>query len=121
MLAQLNGRFEPKADVVRKFCDLILSGMNVLAIFDYEFSAHASGAVWIVDSENNRVWFSRSADELDPNSAIFYRDKRSTVAETLYQVVENITDHHPEWTSVSVLGLQVAALSGFKTLANGLR
>ena len=86
--------------------------MKVSAIFDYEYDGLASGAVWIVDSEQNREWFNRRFDKLDSSSAIFFRDKRKSIAEVLYQLVGNIVDHHPEWTSISVSGLKIADLAG---------
>ncbi|WP_338548276.1 hypothetical protein [Roseovarius phycicola] len=86
--------------------------MEVSVIFDCEYDGDASGTVWIVDSEKNRDWFRRHYNELQSGSAYFSRDESETIAYQLYQVLELIADHQPEWKSIVVSGLETADLIG---------
>jgi hypothetical protein len=73
--------------------------MEVLVEFDPAYAGPASDAVWIIASPNNRSWFVRHAESIDPNSAVFDEDV------TPMQVVWHVFDHHPDWTEIVVRGV----------------
>jgi hypothetical protein len=81
--------------------------MNISIILDTAFDGHADRMVWIIDTPQNRRWFERQID-LEPASAIFSADRYPTQEAAAVQMVWNAQDHTPGWTTIDVIGAQLA-------------
>lgn len=85
--------------------------MNILAIFDDEFYGDASGAVWLIDTVQNRKWFEQKVG-LDPKSALFAAERYDHQDKALCHMIWGIQDHYPDWERISVLGFKLNASVG---------
>ena len=86
--------------------NLFAHRMNVSAIFQSQYDAELSGAVWIVDTAPNRVLFEGTTD-LDPNSALFSTESYDTQESALCGTIWSIQDHYPNLEMVSVIGVDL--------------
>ena len=95
--------------------------MNVALILDLRADERAlagAQAYWLIASPENRSLAARLAEtaDYDVNSAVFDGDRYASRADAALGVLDNIDEHHPDWTEVAVAGVQlseglVAALS----------
>jgi hypothetical protein len=80
-----------------------IAEMEISVIFDIAFQGRASGAVWIVESDNNRRWFERQPD-LDAESAVFTPERGEIGREAILRAIWNVQEHCPDWSRISVSG-----------------
>lgn len=78
--------------------------MQVSIIFDAAFGSHAAGAVWIVDSPENRRWFDKQFD-LDARSAVFTLEGGMVGREAISRSIWNVQEHYPDWSRIFVIGV----------------
>ncbi len=78
--------------------------MDVTVIFDPAYDGEASGAVWIVESPMNRLWFDRSRKHLDDSSAVFFGEGGSITDGAIRRVIWNLDDHYPAWRRIDLIG-----------------
>ena len=81
--------------------------MDVSAIFEKDFRGELSGAVWLLDTPENRSRFDKSYD-LDPNSALFSVNGFNTLQSGLVEKVWSIHDHYPDLGSITVIGVKLS-------------
>ncbi len=72
--------------------------MKVLVEFGRTYAGPPLDAVWIIDTPENRAWFEKHVDSIDPWSAVFDEDVEPLTA------IWHVLDHHPEWTEIVVRG-----------------
>ncbi|WP_416464762.1 hypothetical protein [Sphingomonas sp. VDB2] len=89
--------------------------MEISIIFDTAFQGRAAGAVWIVQSDENRRWFDKQSD-LDSGSAIFIPEGGEIGRDAILRSIWNVQEHYPDWSRINVYG---AVLT--KELASELR
>ena len=89
--------------------------MEISVIFDIAFQGRASGAVWIVESDDNRRWFERQAG-LDAESAVFTPERGKIGREAILRAIWNVQEHYPNWSRISVSGVVLT-----HELSSGLR
>lgn len=78
--------------------------MDVTLIFDQAYDGEASGAVWIVESPMNRVWFDRSRKHLDDSSTVFCAEGGAITDVAIQRVIWSLDDHYPAWRRIDVIG-----------------
>lgn len=78
--------------------------MEVSIIFDAAFQGHEAGAVWIVDTAENRRWFDKQAD-LDAGSAVFAPEGGKVGREAILRSIWNVQEHYPDWSQIIVTGV----------------
>lgn len=78
--------------------------MDVSAIFEQVYQGKLNGAVWLLDTPENRRQFEKASD-LDPNSALFSSKYFDTLPSALVEMVWSIHDHYPELTSITFVGV----------------
>lgn len=78
--------------------------MEISIIFDTAFQGQAAGAVWIVESEENRWWFERQTN-LDDWSAVFTPDGGEIGRAAIVRSVWNVQEHYPDWSRIDVCGV----------------
>lgn len=78
--------------------------MEVSIIFDAAFESNAAGAVWIVDTAENRRWFDKQVD-LDAGSAVFTLEGGTVGREAILRSIWNVQEHHPDWSQIFVIGV----------------
>ncbi|MDY0960455.1 hypothetical protein SOM26_17380 [Sphingomonas sp. CFBP8993] len=78
--------------------------MVVSIIFDAAFERHAAGAVWIVDTAENRRWFDKQ-DDLDAGSAVFIPEGGKVGREAILRSIWNVQEHYPDWSQIFVIGV----------------
>lgn len=83
--------------------------MVVSVIFDKDFRGELSGAVWLLDTPENRIQFEKSND-LDPNSALFSGSDFSNSRYELAQLFGSIHDHYPDLEGIAVVGIKLNTL-----------
>ena len=87
-------------DPLRTFALLAHSQlMQVLVIFEQAYTGDPLDAVWIIGSPENRRWFNRHLEGIDPNSAVF-----SPSREPIH-IIWQVLEHHPTWTEVVITGM----------------
>ena len=84
--------------------------MHIQAIFDEHYSGEASGAVWIVESPANSIWWKRKAVLLEENSAIFPVDHYDSPQSAIIAVIDSILVHYSDWESISITGIDESTL-----------
>ncbi len=89
--------------------------MEISIIFDIAFQEQVAGAVWIVQSDENRRWFDKQS-ELDVGSAIFTPEGGKIGRDAILRSIWNVQEHYPDWSRINVYG---AVLT--QELANELR
>lgn len=77
--------------------------MEISIIFDTAFRGEAAGAVWIVESAENRQWFEQQP-ALDEWSAVFTPEGGAIGRDAILRSIWNVQEHYPEWSRISVLG-----------------
>ena len=83
--------------------------MRVSAIFDKDYEGALSGAVWLLDTPENRNRFEGSSD-LDRNSALFSSTNFHRSPSALIELIWTIHDHFPELKSITVIGVKAGPL-----------
>lgn len=88
--------------------------MKVALILDQEADEDAvagAQAYWLVASPSNRSLAKRLRETgaYDVNSAVFDGERYASLTDAVLGVLDNIDEHHPEWTEVEAVG---AALNG---------
>lgn len=78
--------------------------MEISIIFDTAFHGQAAGAVWIVESDENRGWFEKQSD-LDAGSAMFTPEGGKIGREAILRSIWNVQEHYPAWSRISVNGV----------------
>ncbi|PXA98078.1 hypothetical protein DMC47_10465 [Nostoc sp. 3335mG] len=78
--------------------------MDVTVIFDPTYDGEATGAVWIVESSMNRLWFDRSRKHLDDSSAVFSVGGGAITDGVIQRVIWNLDDHYPAWRRIDLIG-----------------
>jgi len=81
-----------------------IANMEVSIIFDAAFQGHTTGAVWIVDTAENRRWFDKQAD-LDAGSAVFTPEGGKVGREAILRSIWNVQEHYPDWLQIIVTGV----------------
>jgi hypothetical protein len=81
-----------------------IANMEVSIIFDAAFQGHAAGAVWIVDTAENRRWFDKQAD-LDAGSAVFTPEGGKVGRDAILRSIWNVQEHYPDWSQIIVTGV----------------
>jgi hypothetical protein len=89
--------------------------MEISIVFDTAFKGSAAGAVWIVESVNNRQWFERQS-VLDEGSAVFMPANGEIGLAAIRRAIWNVQEHYPEWSLITVSGVSLTA-----DLARGFR
>ncbi|MBB5714179.1 hypothetical protein [Sphingomonas aerophila] len=77
--------------------------MEVSIIFDAAFQGQATGAVWIMDTDENRRWFDRQSD-LDAGSAVFTPEGGELSRGAILRSIWNVQEHYPDWSRIIVAG-----------------
>ena len=77
--------------------------MHVTLILHTKYEGRACGAVWIVESPQNWLWFTAQKD-LDPNSAVFTVEWIGNEPQHLREIIWEIDVHYADWTSIGTLG-----------------
>lgn len=86
--------------------------MDILIIFDTAFQGKAAGAVWIVESDENRRWFEKQTD-LDAGSAVFTPEGGEIGRDAVLRAIWNVQEHYPDWSRIRVNGVALThELSG---------
>jgi hypothetical protein len=80
--------------------------MKISIIFDTAFQGQAAGAVWIVESEENRRWFERQTN-LDDLSAVFTPECGEIGRAAILRSVWNVQEHYPDWSRIDVCGVEL--------------
>ncbi len=75
--------------------------MEITIIFDFAFNGRAEGAVWIVQSDENRRWFDNQ-HELDAESAIFTLEGGELGHDAILRAIWNVQEHYPHWTRIRI-------------------
>jgi len=75
--------------------------MEITIIFDFAFNGRAEGAVWIVQSDENRRWFDNH-HELDTESAIFTLEGGELGHDAILRAIWNVQEHYPHWTRIRI-------------------
>ncbi|MBM7407554.1 MULTISPECIES: hypothetical protein [Sphingomonas] len=78
--------------------------MEISIIFEPAFQGQKAGAVWIVESDENRRWFKKQSD-LDAGSAIFTPEGREIGHEAILRSIWNVQEHYPDWSRITVSGV----------------
>ena len=78
--------------------------MKVSIIFDPAFQGIADGAVWIIETPENRQWFERQ-NGLDKSSAVFTPENGRVGPVAVMRSVWNVQEHYPEWSEINVSGV----------------
>lgn len=78
--------------------------MDVSIIFDTAFRGHTAGAVWIVNTAENRRWFDKQAD-LDVGSAVFIPEGGKVGRDAILRSIWNVQEHYPDWSQIIVIGV----------------
>ncbi|WP_428970384.1 hypothetical protein ACQR50_07220 [Sphingomonas sp. Xoc002] len=78
--------------------------MQVSIIFDAAFRSYAAGAVWIVDTAENRRWFDKQVD-LDARSAVFNLEGGMVGREAILRSIWNVQEHYTDWSQIFVIGV----------------
>lgn len=79
--------------------------MKVLIIFDAAFRGRVAGAVWIVDSPENRRWFDEQSD-LDAGSAVFTPPQGGeTGRDAILRSIWNAQEHFSHWSQIIITGV----------------
>ena len=89
--------------------------MEVSIIFDTTFRGRAAGAIWIVDSDENRRWFDKQCD-LDAGSSVFTPEGGEVGREAILRSIWNVQEHYPDWSRIIVTGVATT-----KEVRDGLR
>jgi hypothetical protein len=92
-----------------------IGGMEISIIFDTAYQGKITGAVWIVESDENRRRFERQTN-LDDRSALFTPEGSEIGRAAILRSIWNVQEHYPEWSRIDVHG---SKLTG--DLANELR
>lgn len=69
-------------------------------------------AFWLIGSPENRKLAARlrQTDTFDPNSAVFDGDRYVGAEDAAVGVLGIIAEHHPQWTEVEVVGVELSPL-----------
>ena len=87
-------------------------GVEISIIFDTAYQGNANGAVWLVESDENRLWFDQRTD-LDEWSALFTPEGNKIGDAAVLRSIWNVQEHYPEWARIDVLGVTLTdSLSG---------
>lgn len=78
--------------------------MTIKAILETAYEGEASGAVWIVDTPANEIWFEQNRPKLATNSALFSSERYTSGEEALCHMIWGIQDHFPDWQEIRVIG-----------------
>lgn len=78
--------------------------MEISIIFDTAFRGQATGAVWIVESAENRQWFERQTS-LDSQSAVFTLEGGEIGRAAVSRSIWNVKEHYPEWSRIKLTGI----------------
>jgi hypothetical protein len=78
--------------------------MEISIIFDTAFQGDAAGAVWIVESPQNRQWFEQQA-ALDEWSAVFTPEGGAIGRAAILRSIWNVQERYPEWSRITVSGV----------------
>jgi len=78
--------------------------VKISAIFQTEYDGDATGPIWLVASETNRLWFEKQTD-LDQSSALFHAEKYGANEIAIYHMILGIQEHYPSWDTIAVTGL----------------
>ncbi|MGK2911495.1 MAG: hypothetical protein ACSLE1_17085 [Sphingobium sp.] len=82
--------------------------MKISVIFDLTFQGTASGAIWIVESDENRRWFNRQ-EELDEWSAVFTPEGGEVGRTAIMRTIWNVQEHYPKWSEIAVSGVSLTS------------
>ncbi|WP_299622693.1 hypothetical protein [uncultured Tateyamaria sp.] len=82
--------------------------MDVSAIFEKDFRGEINGAIWLVDTPENRSRFEKACG-LDPNSALFSINDFNTLQSGVVEKVWSIHDHYPDLDSITFIGIELSA------------
>jgi hypothetical protein len=82
--------------------------MEVGVIFEPAFQGTAGSAVWIVDSPDNRKWFTTRSD-LDGQSAVFFPEGGEVGPAAILRAIWNVQEHYPDWSQIGVRGVNLTA------------
>jgi hypothetical protein len=80
--------------------------MEITIIFDTTFNGQATGAVWIVESTENRRWFEKQTN-LDVWSAVFTPEGGEIGRSAILRSIWNVQEHYPEWSRIELLGTRL--------------
>ena len=78
--------------------------MEVSIIFNAALQGRMAGAVWIVDSEENRQWFDKQTG-LDAGSAVFTPEGGEVRRGAILRSIWNVQEHYPDWSRIVVIGV----------------
>ncbi|TDK43825.1 hypothetical protein [Antarcticimicrobium luteum] len=78
--------------------------MIIKAILETAYEGEASGALWIVDTPANRIWFEQNRPKLAENSALFSSERYTSRQDALRHMIWGIQDHFPDWQEIWVIG-----------------
>ena len=86
--------------------------MKVALVLEREATEAAvagADAYWLVTSPENRKLAERlrATDDFDPNSAVFDGDRHTSMEDAVLCVLDNIDEHHPEWTEIAITGIDL--------------
>ena len=102
----------------------MLTAMKVALILDQEADEHllaGANAYWLIASPANRALAMRLAatGAYDANSAVFDGTRYSGVEDAAVGILDNIDEHHPEWTGVEVAGVELTNALAALLVQNG--
>ncbi|MBB3909626.1 hypothetical protein [Sphingomonas desiccabilis] len=77
---------------------------EISIIFEPAFQGQKAGAVWIVESDENRRWFKKQSD-LDAGSALFAPEGKEIGHGAILRSVWNVQEHYADWSRITVSGV----------------
>lgn len=81
--------------------------MEIAIIFHTASRADACGAVWVVDSAENRIWFARQ-EGLDEGSAVFKPEGGEIGPAAVLRAIWDVEEHYPDWSRINVSGTSLS-------------
>lgn len=80
--------------------------MEIAIVFGSASQTNARGAVWIVDSPENRDWFAQQ-EGLDGGSALFTPEGGEIGQAAILRSIWNVQEHYPQWSRINVSGVSI--------------
>jgi hypothetical protein len=80
--------------------------LEIAIVFGSASQTNARGAVWIVDSPENRDWFAQQ-EGLDGGSALFTPEGGEIGQAAILRSIWNVQEHYPQWSRINVSGVSI--------------
>ena len=82
--------------------------MQIEIVFEKAFQGALGGAVWIVESPENRSWFAQQT-ALESRSALFRPESCEGSSGAALRCIWNVQEHYPEWARIAVSGVSLTS------------